>query len=569
MARQRCWRYHWVLDRDLKSFFETIDGERLLRAVRRHTDGTGVLRSIERWLKAPVCMPDGPVAERSQGTPQGAVSSPLLATLFLPEAFDQWMAEQHADIPFERYADDIRCPCVSEAPARALQDARGQRLSQWHLERHPHKTTIVYGKGAHRRGRYPEQRFDFRGYTVRPRSSKNATGQLFVSFAPAVSEKAAKAIRQRMRRWRLHQRHDLGLDELARWTRPVVMGWVGYYGRFHASALRCALRTLDDVLVRWAQRKYKRLRAHKGRAGQWVWRVRARQPALFAPWVLASPVGREEPDESRGSRPVLGGPGGEISLGYSTCLSGLQELRFPTPLFRVSAICSLSRVTRVAVCTQRATNDVARTTNLVSVVCPANNGGYSFSMTRGIINGVLARRLIRSGQSILDVAEQLAGQTDRTVCLIHGRFPRLTGVAKNPGVGGQSCHTPTEWFQRRVDLRALESQLVEVVGLAKACVARGEERFEHFLSGLLTMKQAVFEQWGIGSEVMFCGSQISGDLCQPGLYLCGTGWIRRHRATALDARWWPEARRRRGADYRTARVSRPEYRLRHRVPTRG
>lgn len=292
VARQRCWRYDWVLDLDLKSFFDTIDWELLLRALRRHTDCTWVLLYIERWLKAAVCMPDGTLAERKQGTPQGGVISPLLANLFLHYAFDRWMTEQHSDIPFERYADDIICHCKSEGQARALKDALAQRFAQWHLELHPHKTTIVYCKDANRRGRYPEQRFDFLGYTFRPRSSKNATGKVFVSFAPAVSEKAAKAIRQRMRRWRLHQRNDLALEEIARWTRPMLQGWVNYYGRFHASALRRALRTLDDFLVRWAQRKYKRLRAHKAQAWQWLWRVYARHPNLFAHWGAASPVGR-------------------------------------------------------------------------------------------------------------------------------------------------------------------------------------------------------------------------------------------------------------------------------------
>ena len=292
VARQRCWRYDWVLDLDLKSFFETIDWELLLRVLRRHTDCTWVLLYVERWLRAPVCMPDGTLAERKQGTPQGAVISPLLANLFLHAAFDRWMAVQHPDIPFERYADDIICHCKSEEQAQALKDALAQRFAQWHLELHPHKTTIVYCKDANRRGRYPEQRFDFLGYTFRPRSSKNATGKVFVSFAPAVSEKAAKAIRQRMRRWQLHQRNDLALEEIARWTHSMLRGWMGYYGRFHASALRRALRTLDDFLVRWAQRKYKRLRAHKVRAWQWLWRVRARQPDLFAHWALASPVGR-------------------------------------------------------------------------------------------------------------------------------------------------------------------------------------------------------------------------------------------------------------------------------------
>jgi len=292
VARQRCWRHDWVLDLDIKSFFDTIDWKSLLRVLRRHTDCKWVLLYIERWLKAPVRMPDGRLVERKQGTPQGAVISPLLANVFLHEAFDRWMAEQHPAIPFERYADDIICHCVSEAQARALKDALGQRLLQWKLELHPHKTKIVYCKDANRRGRYPEHRFDYLGYTFRPRSSKTRTGQLFVSFAPAVSEKAAKAIRQRMRRWRLHHRNDLGLDDLARWSRPMVMGWVRYYGRFHASVLRRALRTLDDFLVRWAQRKYKRLRTHKRGAWQWLWRVHARQPDLFAHWVLGVTVGR-------------------------------------------------------------------------------------------------------------------------------------------------------------------------------------------------------------------------------------------------------------------------------------
>jgi RNA-directed DNA polymerase len=292
VARQRCWRYDWVLDLDIKSFFDTIDWELLLRAVRRHTECTWVLLYIERWLKAPVSMPDGTLVERNQGTPQGAVISPLLANLFLHDAFDCWMTKHYSDIPFERYADDIICHCGSEKQARALKDALVQRFAQCRLALHPHKTRIVYCKDANRRGSYPEQRFDFLGYAFRPRSSKNRTGKLFVSFAPAVSEKAAKAMRQRIRRWRLHHRNDLELDDLARWTQPIVRGWVRYYGRFHASALRRALRTLDEFLVRWAQRKYKRLRAYKRRAWQWLWRVHARQPDLFAHWAVGVTVGR-------------------------------------------------------------------------------------------------------------------------------------------------------------------------------------------------------------------------------------------------------------------------------------
>lgn len=292
VTRQRCWRYDWVLDLDIKSFFDNIDHELLMRGVRRHTDCKWVLLYIERWLKAPVCMPDGTLVERDQGTPQGAVISPLLANLFLHYAFDRWMTEHHPDIPFERYADDIICHCVSETKARLLNGALQQRFSQCRLELNPQKTRIVYCKDANRRGSYAEQRFDFLGYTFRPRSSMNRTGKLFVSFAPAVSDKAAKAMRRRIRRWRLHGRNDLALEDIARWVQPVLVGWVRYYGRFHPSVLRGALCTLDHFLVRWAQRKYKRLRGHTHQAWAWVQRVKTQQPALFAPWVSAPSVGR-------------------------------------------------------------------------------------------------------------------------------------------------------------------------------------------------------------------------------------------------------------------------------------
>lgn len=292
VARQRCWRYDWVLDLDIKSFFDTIDWELLLRALRRHTDCKWVLLYIERWLKAPVSMPDGTLVTRNQGTPQGAVISPLLANLFLHYVCDGWMTRHYPDIPFERDADDIICHGGSEEQARALKDALAQRFAQWRLALHPHKTRIVSCKDANRRGRYPDQRFDFLGYAFRPRSSSNREGKLFVSFGPAVSDKAAKAMHQRIRRWRLHQRNDLALEEIAQWVQPVLTGWVQYYGRFRPSTLRRALCTLDDVLVRWATRKYKRLRGHPTQAWAWLHRVQARQPNLFAHWGAGSAVGR-------------------------------------------------------------------------------------------------------------------------------------------------------------------------------------------------------------------------------------------------------------------------------------
>ncbi|MDO8654818.1 MAG: group II intron reverse transcriptase/maturase [bacterium] len=292
VARQRCWQYDWVLDLDIKSFFDEIDWELLMKAVRKHTDCKWVLLYIERWLKAPVCMPDGTLASRGKGTPQGGVVSPILANLFLHYAFDVWMTKNNPDIPFERYADDVICHCSSETQARLLWQALEARMSACKLELHPQKTKIAYCKDVKRRGNFSEQRFDFLGYTFQPRQSMNRHGKLFLSFTPAVSDKAAKAMRQTMRRWKLHHRSDLALVDVAQWARPVLLGWVRYYGYFRSSALRAVLRTLDDFLVRWARRKYKRFRTREMRAWNWLRQLKVRRPELFPQWVLESSVGR-------------------------------------------------------------------------------------------------------------------------------------------------------------------------------------------------------------------------------------------------------------------------------------
>jgi RNA-directed DNA polymerase len=228
VARERCWRYAWVLDLDIRAFFDTLPPDLLLRAVRKHTDCHWVLLYIERWLKAPVQLEDGTLEPREKGTPQGSVSSPLLSNLFLHYAFDQWMAKHHPEIPFERFADDILCHCQSEAQANRLRGVLEQRFTQCGLELHPEKTRSVYCKDDDRRGHYPNEQFDFLGYTFRPRRSKNRWGKYFVNFSPGVSNAAAKAIRQSIRDWRLDCRIDKRVDDLARMFNPIIRGWINY-----------------------------------------------------------------------------------------------------------------------------------------------------------------------------------------------------------------------------------------------------------------------------------------------------------------------------------------------------
>lgn len=287
VARQRCWRYDWVLDLDIKGFFDNIDHDLLMRAVRKHTNCKWVLLYIERWLNAPAQLEEGSLINRDKGTPQGGVISPLLANLFLHYAFDTWMKRHYPQIPFERYADDGICHCRSKAEAEILRVAIEKRFAECGLELNLQKTKIVYCKDDDRRGNYPEQKFDFLGFTFRPRRAKNRRGKLFVGFTPAISNRAKKSICDTMRRWKMHRQTDKSLDELARVVNPVLRGWINYYGRFYKSALYRVFQHLNNILVQWASRKYKRLRGYDQRASQWLQGIFHRQPKLFAHWQLS------------------------------------------------------------------------------------------------------------------------------------------------------------------------------------------------------------------------------------------------------------------------------------------
>lgn len=288
-ARQRCWRYDWVLDLDIRGFFDNIDHDLLLRAVRKHTESKWVVLYIERWLKAPVQMPDGTLSPREKGTPQGGVISPLLANLFLHYAFDMWMQRSYPSIPFERYADDAICHCRSGVQAERFRQDLERRFTACGLELHPLKTKVVYCKDDDRRGSYRNEKFDFLGYTFRARRSKNRWGKYFVNFSPAVSNAAAKAMRRSLRKWTLHNRSDKSLDDIARMFNPIVRGWIQYYGHYYPSALYPTLRHLNRILALWARRKYKRLKRHGRRSRHWLGDVARRQPTLFVHWSLVKP----------------------------------------------------------------------------------------------------------------------------------------------------------------------------------------------------------------------------------------------------------------------------------------
>lgn len=286
MVRQRCWEYDWVIEFDIKGLFDNIDHTLLMRAVRKHCQNPWVLLYVERWLQAPMEMADGSRVERTRGTPQGGVVSPLLANLFLHYAFDHWVTEHLRSVRFCRYADDGVVHCKSQAQAQLALRKIAERFRQCGLELHPDKTRIVYCRDINRRADYPTTQFTFLGYTFRPRKAVDKYGRVYVNFAPAVSRDALRAMRQTIRGWHLQLKCDKTLDDLSMMFNPVLRGWKNYYGRFHGSAMSAVWQHVNAYLMRWLMRKCKSLARHKTRARAALGQLAAASTAAFVHWEI-------------------------------------------------------------------------------------------------------------------------------------------------------------------------------------------------------------------------------------------------------------------------------------------
>ena len=292
VTRERCWRYDWVLEFDIKGLFDNIDHELLLKAVRRHVTCQWALLYIERWLTAPMER-DGVRQERTRGTPQGGVISPILANLFLHYTFDLWMGRAHPDLLWCRYADDGLVHCRTEQEAEAIKADLQARLAECRLELHPGKTKIVYCKDGLRQGDHPNVTFDFLGFAFRPRLVTNAlNGNLFCGFNPAVSPSALKAMRSTIRDLNLRRRTHASMTDIARVLNPLLRGWIAYYGRYSPSALRPLFQHVNKTLLGWLRRKFKRYKQHKTLAGRFLEKLARYTCAnLFVHWRIAMSSG--------------------------------------------------------------------------------------------------------------------------------------------------------------------------------------------------------------------------------------------------------------------------------------
>ena len=284
VVKERCWKYDWVVELDIRKCFDTIDHGLLSRALEKHCQIPWVLLYVRRWLIVPLETPVGTLVERNEGTPQGGVVSPLLANLFLHYAFDRWVSENLPGVPFCRYADDGVLHCKSEAQAKLVVNKIKARFEACGLELHPEKTRIVYCADSNRKGKYPVRQFTFLGYTFRQRRAVNRHGQLFMNFVPAVSRDALRNMRQTIRRWKLQFRCNQDVSEMARQINPVLRGWLNYYGKFHRSAMDVIWRHMNLHLVRWMMMKYKNLQKHKTKAGKMLWLRATANPEMFVHW---------------------------------------------------------------------------------------------------------------------------------------------------------------------------------------------------------------------------------------------------------------------------------------------
>ena len=283
-VRERCWRYDYVIEFDIKELFDNIDHELLMKAVELHTEEKWMKLYIRRWLTAPFVTKKGRVIERNSGTPQGGVISPVLANIFLHYAFDIWMETNYSMAPFARYADDAVIHCKSEKQAKEIKESLTLRMKQCKLELHPDKTRIIYCKDKDRTKDYPITQFDFLGYTYRAVYIKCRDGKLRNNFIASASKKACKSLRNKIKDMELHKMTGSNINIIAKIINPIVRGWINYFNKYNPSAIKYTIECIQRRIVRWAMCKYKHLRGRRQRAEKWLLEVKTREPKLFAHW---------------------------------------------------------------------------------------------------------------------------------------------------------------------------------------------------------------------------------------------------------------------------------------------
>ena len=285
-CQDNCIKQAWVIDVDIKGFFDNINHAIMLELLQKHTAEKWVLLYAERWLKARVQQKDGSILRRVKGTPQGGVISPLFANLYLHDGFDTWMDEENPQNPFERYADDIVIHCSSKEEAEQLLEKLKARMQQYELELHPEKTKIVYCKNYLRNEKHDNNSFTFLSYSFQPRTVKDKFGRQkrLVVFNAAISQQAKASIREKLREALPAQWSSQTLSWFAQKLNPKIRGWINYYAKFNQHKAYDVFYYLNELIRQWLKNKYK-IRSKSGLYEKYR-KIQSANASLFYHWQL-------------------------------------------------------------------------------------------------------------------------------------------------------------------------------------------------------------------------------------------------------------------------------------------
>lgn len=284
-VRKNVRKRDWVIDMDIKGFFDEVSHELLAKALKRHVSEKWVLMYIERWLESPIKTESKELVYRDgKGTPQGGVISPLLANLFLHYVFDKWLENTYPTLLFVRYADDIIVHCKTEEQSEEVLLAIKSRMAECQLELHEKKTKIVYCKKYKMRSNSKPVKFDFLGFSFQPRPSSTKDGFMFLGYDCAISQSSRNKIVSDIKSTKFQRWTNRSIEEIAEFFNSKILGWIGYFGKFRKHKLNPLFRIFESRLIEWARRRYKRFNNSYMKACKWFYRFKENNVKLFAHW---------------------------------------------------------------------------------------------------------------------------------------------------------------------------------------------------------------------------------------------------------------------------------------------
>lgn len=285
-------RYSWVVDMDIKAFFDEVNHELLLKAVDKHVSEKWVRMYIVRWLECPIQTSSGElVQKKGEGTPQGGVISPLLANLFLHYVLDKWLEKEYPQLSFVRYADDVIVHCYSEGQSLEVLNVIKNRLGQCKLRLSEAKTKIVYCQDYRRpKIKGYSKKFDFLGFTFKPRPKATKEGRMFLGYDCEISQKSQTRIIQKWKDLKFHKQSNIVIQDIANKLHLQTIGIARYYGYFKVWTLQRLFRNLENRLAKWVRNKYKAMKSSYSKAYKWLKSIRISYPTLFYHWQLFKTV---------------------------------------------------------------------------------------------------------------------------------------------------------------------------------------------------------------------------------------------------------------------------------------